>query len=195
MACGCSRERRAASRRRKQASGLLQTVGPHFDGIEAGLAALSELRDKPVGSLRITSVEHASQTILAPALAKLLPDYPDIIGRNHQRLWADRHCRRSLRCGHSPWRAGCAGHDRRAHRCRTSNRSLSARRRTSRHARKPKTPHDLTAHHLHRTSSADVRRLLVVAVREEGPRTQSATRRTLGVQHHRISRSIRRCQV
>jgi DNA-binding transcriptional LysR family regulator len=57
---------------------LLQTVGPHFDGIEAGLAALSELRDKPAGSLRITSVEHASQTILAPALAKLLPDYPDI---------------------------------------------------------------------------------------------------------------------
>src|SRR5215208_3478030 len=57
---------------------LLRTIAPHFDGIEAGLAALSELRDKPAGSLRITSVEHASQTILAPALAKLLPDYPDI---------------------------------------------------------------------------------------------------------------------
>ena len=57
---------------------LLRTVGPHFDGIEAGLAALNELRDKPAGSLRITSVEHASQTILAPAMAKLLPDYPDI---------------------------------------------------------------------------------------------------------------------
>lgn len=57
---------------------LLQTVGPHFDGIEVGLAALSELRDKPAGSLRITSVEHASQTILTPALAKLLPGFPDI---------------------------------------------------------------------------------------------------------------------
>jgi DNA-binding transcriptional LysR family regulator len=57
---------------------LLQTIGPHFDGIDAGLAALSELRDTPTGSLRITSVEHASQAILAPALAKLLPDYPDI---------------------------------------------------------------------------------------------------------------------
>jgi DNA-binding transcriptional LysR family regulator len=57
---------------------LLQTVGPHVDGIEAGLAALSELSDKPVGSLRITSVEHASQTILAPAIAKLLPKYPGI---------------------------------------------------------------------------------------------------------------------
>src|SRR5215204_6576481 len=57
---------------------LLRTVGPHFDGIEAGLADLTELREKPAGSLRITSVEHASDTILAPALARLLPDYPDI---------------------------------------------------------------------------------------------------------------------
>jgi DNA-binding transcriptional LysR family regulator len=57
---------------------LLLTVGPHFEGIEAGLAALTELRDKPAGSLRIMSVEHASDTILAPALAKFLPDYPDI---------------------------------------------------------------------------------------------------------------------
>jgi DNA-binding transcriptional LysR family regulator len=57
---------------------LLQIVGPHFDGIEAGLAELTALRDKPAGTLRITSVEHASDTILAPALAGLLPDYPDI---------------------------------------------------------------------------------------------------------------------
>ena len=57
---------------------LLGTIGPHFDGIQDGLAALSELRDTPAGSLRITSVEHASRTILAPALAKLLPGYPDI---------------------------------------------------------------------------------------------------------------------
>lgn len=57
---------------------LLQSVGPHLDGIEAGLAALTALRDKPAGSIRITSVEHASATILAPALARLLPDYPDI---------------------------------------------------------------------------------------------------------------------
>lgn len=57
---------------------LFRSIGPHFDGIESGLAALSELRDKPAGSLRITSVEHASQTILLPALAALLPDYPDI---------------------------------------------------------------------------------------------------------------------
>lgn len=57
---------------------LLASVGPHFEGIEAGLADLTALREKPSGSIRITSVEHASNTIMAPALAKLLPDYPDI---------------------------------------------------------------------------------------------------------------------
>jgi len=57
---------------------LVQTIGPHFDAIDAGLAALSELRDKPAGRLRITSVEHASQTLLLPTLRKLLLQYPDI---------------------------------------------------------------------------------------------------------------------
>src|SRR5271166_2861712 len=57
---------------------LVQTVGPHFDGIDAGLAALAAMREKPAGSLRITSVEHASDTILAPAVARLLTGYPDI---------------------------------------------------------------------------------------------------------------------
>jgi DNA-binding transcriptional LysR family regulator len=57
---------------------LLRTVGPAFDQIEAGLAALSELREKPVGTIRITTGEHAVETILWPKLAKFLPDYPDI---------------------------------------------------------------------------------------------------------------------
>jgi DNA-binding transcriptional LysR family regulator len=57
---------------------LRKSIAPHFDGIASGLTDLGELRDKPAGSLRITSVEHASQTILMPALARLLPDYPDI---------------------------------------------------------------------------------------------------------------------
>jgi DNA-binding transcriptional LysR family regulator len=57
---------------------LVQTIGPHFDGIDAGLAALTAMREMPAGSLRITSVEHASDTILAPAVARLLADYPDI---------------------------------------------------------------------------------------------------------------------
>ena len=57
---------------------LLAAIGPHFDGIEAELAALSELRDKPAGTIRITTGIDAAETILWPALASLLPEYPDI---------------------------------------------------------------------------------------------------------------------
>jgi DNA-binding transcriptional LysR family regulator len=57
---------------------LLRALGPRFDEIEADLAELSELRDKPAGTIRITSGEHAAEAILWPALAELLPRYPDI---------------------------------------------------------------------------------------------------------------------
>jgi DNA-binding transcriptional LysR family regulator len=57
---------------------LLRALGPRFDEIEAELAELGELRDKPAGTIRITSGEHAAEAILWPALAKLLPHYPDI---------------------------------------------------------------------------------------------------------------------
>ena len=57
---------------------LLRNVGPRFEEIEAELDALSEFRDKPAGTIRITTGEHAADTILWPALAKLLSKYPDI---------------------------------------------------------------------------------------------------------------------
>ncbi|GJE52715.1 HTH-type transcriptional regulator PgrR [Methylobacterium tardum] len=57
---------------------LLQSLGPHLDGIEAGLAALTELREKPAGTVRINADEHAVADVLWPALRKVLPDYPDI---------------------------------------------------------------------------------------------------------------------
>ncbi|MBA4099579.1 MAG: LysR family transcriptional regulator [Rhodospirillum sp.] len=57
---------------------LLQTVGPRFEEIDSELDALSELRDKPAGTIRITTGEHAATTVLWPKLAKLLPKYPDI---------------------------------------------------------------------------------------------------------------------
>ena len=57
---------------------LLQALGPRFEEIDAELAALSALRDKPAGNIRITAGEHAAQTILWPALARLLEAYPDI---------------------------------------------------------------------------------------------------------------------
>ena len=57
---------------------LLQTVAPRLEEIEAELAALSELRDKPAGLIRITTAEHAADSILWPRLSDFLPDYPDI---------------------------------------------------------------------------------------------------------------------
>jgi DNA-binding transcriptional LysR family regulator len=57
---------------------LLQTVGHRFEEIEAELEALSELRDKPAGTIRITATENAADRFLLPKLAKLLPQYPDI---------------------------------------------------------------------------------------------------------------------
>ena len=57
---------------------LLRIVAPRFDEIEAELAALSELRDKPAGTIRITAGEHPAIGVLQPALKRLLPDYPDI---------------------------------------------------------------------------------------------------------------------
>ena len=57
---------------------LFRTVAPRLDEIDAEVAALSELRDKPAGTIRITAGEHSAQAVLWPALARVLPAYPDI---------------------------------------------------------------------------------------------------------------------
>jgi DNA-binding transcriptional LysR family regulator len=57
---------------------LLGSIGPLLDGIESEIAALTALRGKPAGTIRITTVEHAADTILWPKAAKLLAAYPDI---------------------------------------------------------------------------------------------------------------------
>jgi DNA-binding transcriptional LysR family regulator len=57
---------------------LLQKLGPRFEEIEAELDALSEFREKPTGTFRITAGDHAVNSILWPKLAKFLPKYPDI---------------------------------------------------------------------------------------------------------------------
>jgi DNA-binding transcriptional LysR family regulator len=57
---------------------LLGTLKPAFDSIGEQLAAVGELRDKPAGTIRITTSSHAASTILWPALEKLLSNYPDI---------------------------------------------------------------------------------------------------------------------
>jgi DNA-binding transcriptional LysR family regulator len=57
---------------------LLLTVGHRFEEIETELQALSELREKPAGTIRITATDYAADTILWPKLAKFLREYPDI---------------------------------------------------------------------------------------------------------------------
>lgn len=57
---------------------LIHTIGPRLEEIDAELAALGALRDKPAGRLRISSSEHAADMVLWPAMERLLPAYPDI---------------------------------------------------------------------------------------------------------------------
>jgi DNA-binding transcriptional LysR family regulator len=57
---------------------LLRTLAPRFEEIDAELASIAELREKPAGTIRITATEFVIDTILLPKLAGLLRQYPDI---------------------------------------------------------------------------------------------------------------------
>ena len=57
---------------------LLRTAAPRLAEIQAELAALVELRDKPAGTVRITAGEHPAISVLQPALKRFLPDHPDV---------------------------------------------------------------------------------------------------------------------
>lgn len=57
---------------------LMQAIGHRFDEIETELDALSELRDKPSGTVRITCGDHVLRSTLLPRLAPVLLAYPDI---------------------------------------------------------------------------------------------------------------------
>src|SRR5262252_1517923 len=57
---------------------LLVHLAPRFEEIEAELTALGKIRDKPAGTIRITTGEHAAEVVLWPVLARLLPRFPDI---------------------------------------------------------------------------------------------------------------------
>lgn len=66
---------------------LLRAIGPKLDGIKADLADLASTRDRPAGTVRITSSEHAADALLLPRLMALLPAYPDVqveINTNYQ---------------------------------------------------------------------------------------------------------------
>jgi DNA-binding transcriptional LysR family regulator len=57
---------------------LLRTVAPRFEEVDAELAAVTELREKPAGTIRLTATENAAASVLWPVLERFLPQYPDI---------------------------------------------------------------------------------------------------------------------
>jgi|SRR5262249_2755430 len=57
---------------------LIHVARPRLEEIDAEVAAIAELRDKPAGSIRITATDYATDTILWPKLTKFLRAYPDI---------------------------------------------------------------------------------------------------------------------
>jgi DNA-binding transcriptional LysR family regulator len=57
---------------------LLQNVAPRLEEIETEIAAVSDLGDKPAGTVRITAIDHVIDTVLWPRLAPVLPQYPDL---------------------------------------------------------------------------------------------------------------------
>ncbi|MBK5016738.1 LysR family transcriptional regulator [Pantoea sp. S62] len=57
---------------------LLSSVGPRIEEIQQQLIVLSELRDKPAGTIRLTSTEYAAESVLWPAVERLVKEYPDI---------------------------------------------------------------------------------------------------------------------
>ncbi|MFL9812625.1 LysR family transcriptional regulator [Stutzerimonas sp. VN223-3] len=57
---------------------LLQAIGHRFDEIEAELDVLTEMRDKPAGTVRITCGDHVLRTTLLPKITPLLLEFPDI---------------------------------------------------------------------------------------------------------------------
>lgn len=57
---------------------VLDAMASRLDEIELELGALTELRDKPAGTVRITTSDHAVDAIVLPKLSALVPDYPDL---------------------------------------------------------------------------------------------------------------------
>jgi DNA-binding transcriptional LysR family regulator len=64
---------------------LLQNVAPRFEEIEAEIAAVSDMSDKPSGTIRITAIDHVINNVLWPRLAPVILQYPDI----HLEMTAD----------------------------------------------------------------------------------------------------------
>ena len=139
----------------------------------AQLAALSELREKPAGTIRITTSEHAANSVLWPVLEKLLPDYPDIHVELVDQLRPDRHRRRTVRRRRPARQVGRQGHGRGADRARPADGG-GRRARYFAARPKPRTPQELADHQCINLRQPHRRRPLRVGAGEGRPNAQSA---------------------
>lgn len=57
---------------------LVECIEPHFESIAAEISAISALRDKPAGHIRIVCPDDAIGMVFRPRLPAFLRDYPDI---------------------------------------------------------------------------------------------------------------------
>ncbi|MBY5813768.1 LysR family transcriptional regulator [Rhizobium leguminosarum] len=57
---------------------MLRNLRPSFENIESEIAAISALRDKPTGTIRVTTFRYAATSVLWPVVTKFLAEYPDI---------------------------------------------------------------------------------------------------------------------
>src|SRR6202008_197439 len=57
---------------------LIRVITPRFEEIDSELAAVTEFRDKPAGTIRITATDYATETVLWPRLSPVLHAYPDL---------------------------------------------------------------------------------------------------------------------
>ncbi|KQV30259.1 LysR family transcriptional regulator [Rhizobium sp. Root1203] len=57
---------------------MLQSLRPAFDHIDSEIAAVSALRDKPTGIIRLTTFRHAARSVLWPVVSSFLMNYPDV---------------------------------------------------------------------------------------------------------------------
>jgi len=95
---------------------LFKAMAPRIAEIEAEIAALTELLERPSGTVRITAGDYSYNEVLWPRLAKVLDDYPDI----RLEIATDASFRNIVEerfdAGVKAWRECREGHDRRAHR-------------------------------------------------------------------------------
>jgi DNA-binding transcriptional LysR family regulator len=159
---------------------LLHTLGPRFAEIESELEALSELRDKPTGTIRITAAEYAVDTLLWPKLTKFLAKYPDItveisVDSGLTDIVAQRFDA-GVRSGEQVAKDMIAvriGPDLRM--------AVVGAPSYLRKQPEPKRPQDLIGH---RSAPAHPGRAIRVGVRERRARTKSTRRRSARLQQH-----------